>query len=246
MQTLDIPKFRIAALFLAVLALVAIAYAADVDGTWTATFDTQIFKAQGTNLELTLKPNEAGTVIRLLAFLNQGRLGSYNEAIAIGLATSSIPDVRTNESPSRTKYGFGLNFEQPLADNGETGIFGRLGWNDGHNETFSYTEVDRTISLGMQVSGVHWGREMDQVGIAYAFDGISVSHRNYLAAGGLGMLLGDGQLNYGLEKELEAYYRVQIGKYIQITPDFQFILNPGYNRDRGPVQVYSLRLRLSY
>ncbi len=210
-----------------------------------ATIDTQIFKSQGNNLEFTLKPNDIGTVIRVLAYLNQGQLGNYEHAIAIGRDTSSIPDVRAEEKPGRTKWGFGLNFEQPLADKGETGIFGRLGWNDGHNETFSYTEVDRTISLGLQVSGVHWGREADQVGIAYAIDGLSSDHRNYLAAGGLGMLLGDGRLNYGLERVLEAYYRVQIGRYVQLSPDFQYIQNPGYNRDRGPVIVYSMRLRLS-
>jgi hypothetical protein len=211
-----------------------------------ATFDRQIEKAQGSNLELTLKPNDAGTVIRLLTYLNRGRLGNYDEALAIGTETSSIPDVRADEKPGRTKYGYGLNFEQPIADNGETGIFGRLGWNDGHNETFSYTEVDREVSAGVQISGIHWNRVDDHLGIAYAFDGLSSDHKNYLAAGGLGMLIGDGKLSYGLEQILETYYRVQIGKYVQVSPDFQFIQNPGYNRDRGPAAVYSMRLRLSY
>ncbi len=213
-----------------------------------ATIDTQIFKAQGNNLEFTVKPNDIGTVVRVLAYLNRGRLGNYAHAIAIGRETSAIPDVRADENENlvRTKWGYGLNFEQPLADKGETGIFGRLGWNDGKNETFSYTEVDRTISLGLQVNGVHWGRDVDQLGIAYAFDGLSSDHKKYLAAGGLGMLLGDGKLNYGLEQVLEAYYRIQIGKYVQVSPDFQLIQNPGYNRDRGPAEVYSMRLRLSY
>jgi carbohydrate-selective porin OprB len=211
-----------------------------------ATFDRQIEKAQGSNLELTLKPNDSDTVIRILTYLNRGRMGNYDEALAIGQDTSSIPDVRADEKPGRTKYGFGLNFEQPITDKGETGIFGRLGWNDGHNENFCYTEVDRTASLGIQVNGVHWGREVDQVGIGYAFNGLSPEHKNYLAAGGFGFLLGDGRLNYGLEQILETYYRIQIGKYVQISPDFQFIQNPAYNRDRGPVEVYSMRLRLSY
>ncbi|HXX80034.1 MAG TPA: carbohydrate porin [Thermodesulfovibrionales bacterium] len=209
-------------------------------------FDTQIFKAQGSNLELDLKPNDLGTVIRVLAYLNQGNMGNYDEALAIGRDTSSTPDVRADEKPGRTKYGFGLNLEQPLADNGETGLFGRIGWNDGHNENFCYAEVDQTLSLGGQVSGTHWGRTEDRVGIAYAVQGISSEHRNYLAAGGLGFLIGDGKLNYGWEHIFEVYYRVQIGKYVQVSPDFQRIQNPGYNRDRGPGNVYSVRLRLSY
>ena len=210
-----------------------------------STMDTQILKAQGSNLELTLNPNEWGTVIRILTYLNQGRMGSYDDALSIGRDTSSIPDVRADEKPGRTKYGIGLNFEQPLADKGETGIFGRIGWNDGHNEDFCYTEVDWTLSLGTQVSGIHWGRIEDRVGVAFAVNGLSSEHQHYLAAGGLGFIIGDGRLNYGLEQILEAYYRVQIGKYVQVSPDFQFIQNPGYNRDRGPAQVYGLRIRMA-
>ena len=209
-------------------------------------FDEHILQAQGSNFELTVKPNDAGTVIRLLTYLNQGRMGNYADAIALRNATSAAPSVLADEKPGRTKYGFGLNFEQPIADNGETGIFGRLGWNDGHNETFAYTEVDREVSAGVQISGIHWKRAEDHLGIACAVDGLSLEHKNYLADGGLGMLLGDGKLSYGLEQILETYYRVQIGKYVQVSPDFQYIINPGYNRDRGPAAVYSMRLRLSY
>ena len=208
--------------------------------------DTQVFKSQGKNLELTLRPNDIGTVIRVLAYLNEARMGSYAQALSIGRETSTVPNISADELPGRTKYGFGLNFEQPLADRGETGVFGRMGWSDGHNESFAYAEVDRTVSLGTQVNGVHWGRSEDQLGIAYAFDGLSTGHKNYLADGGLGFVLGDGKLNYGLEQIFEAYYRIQIGKYVQVSPDFQHIMNPGYNRDRGPAAVYSMRLRLSY
>jgi hypothetical protein len=209
-------------------------------------FDGHVFKAQGNNLEFDLRPNDAGTVIRFFAYLNQGNMGSYEDALAIGDATGSVPDVRANEMPGRTKYGFGLNFEHPLADDGETGVFGRLGWNDGHNETFCYTEADQALSFGVQVSGVHWRRPEDRLGIGYGVDGISPDHRRYLAAGGLGMLLGDGALNYGLEQVFEVYYRVQIGRYVQVSPDYQHIGNPGYNRDRGPANVYGIRLRLAY
>ncbi|MBF0457878.1 MAG: carbohydrate porin [Nitrospirae bacterium] len=205
--------------------------------------DSQIFRAQGSNLELTIKPNNYGTVIRTLAYMNQGSMGNYNEALA---NTASTPDVFADERHGRTKYGFGVNFEQPLADDGETGLFGRIGWNDGHNETFCYTEADQHLSLGAQLSGTHWGRAEDRAGLAYAIEGISSGHRNYLAAGGLGVYIGDGALNYAPEQIIELYYRIQIGKFVQITPDYQLIANPGYNRDRGPANVISMRLRVSW
>ena len=157
-----------------------------------------------------------------------------------------MPDILLVEQQGGTKYGFGLNFEQPLADDGETGIFGRLGWNDGNHETWMYTECDRDASLGAQVSGIHWNRPDDRVGIAYGVNGLSEPHREYLEAGGIGMLLGDGKLNYGLEQAMEIYYRIPVGRYVQISPDFQFIQNPGYNKDRGPVEVYGVRLHLAY
>ncbi len=206
-------------------------------------FDTEEF---GYNLELTVKPNDAGTVVRLLTFYNQGRMGSYDAALALGRATSTIPDILLVEQTGGTKYGFGLNFEQPLADDGETGIFGRIGWNDGSHETWMYTECDRDASLGAQVSGIHWRRPDDRVGVAYGVNGLSDPHKDYLEAGGTGMLLGDGKLNYGFEQVLELYYRIPVGRYVQISPDFQFIQNPGYNRDRGPAEVYGMRLHLSY
>lgn len=211
-----------------------------------ARFDILDTRELGYNLELTVKPNDAGTVVRLLSYFNEGRMGSYDAALALGVATSKAPDILLVEQPGGTKYGFGLNFEQPLADGGETGLFGRIGWNDGHHENWAYVECDRHVSLGAQLSGIHWGREQDRVGIAYAVDGLSTPHKDYLAAGGIGMLLGDGALNYALAQTLEIYYCIQVCRFIHISPDFQFIQDPGYNRDRGPVEVYGLRLRLSY
>jgi len=210
------------------------------------TFDGHIGQARGDNLELTLRPNQQGTVLRFLAYRNLARMGDYAEAIAIGDASSRTPDIAGDDRLGRSKYGFGINLEQPLADDGETGFFARLGWNDGHTEDFAFTEVDRHVSAGVQVSGLHWSRTDDRLGVAYVWHGISPEHRDYLAAGGTGFMLGDGKLNYGLEQILETYYRVQLGRYAQLTPDFQYIQNPGYNRDRGPVEVYSLRVRLSY
>ena len=210
------------------------------------TLDTEVYRARGDNLELTLKPGKLGTVISMLVYFNMGRMGIYREAMSIAQATSTTPDVIANENPGRTKYGFGINLEQPLADGGETGLFARVGMSDGITSAWSYTEVDRHLSVGVQVCGVHWRRNEDRIGIAFAVQGLAVPHREYLAAGGIGMLLGDGKLNYGLEQILEMYYRLQLGRYVQISPDFQYIQNPGFNRDRGPVQVYGLRLRLFY
>jgi carbohydrate-selective porin OprB len=211
-----------------------------------ADFDWIDTRELGYNLELTLKPNQAGMIVRLLSYFNEARMGSYDAALALGRATSTTPDLLLVTKPDGTKYGFGLNVEQPLVDDGETGIFGRLGWNDGHDETWAYTESDQHASLGAQLSGVHWKRPDDRVGIAYGVNGLSTPHKDYLAAGGFGILLGDGRLNYGYEQVLEVYYRIQLTPFLAISPDFQFIQNPGYNSDRGPVEVYGMRLRLSY
>jgi high affinity Mn2+ porin len=210
------------------------------------TLDKNVLSAQGNNLELTLQPGKWGAVIRLLAFYNRGRMGDYQEAMDRAAAAGTTPDVHANERLGREKYGFGLNAEQPLADDGNTGIFARAGWSDGRTSAWSYTEVDRHASVGLQVSGKRWGRGEDRFGMAYAVHGLAALHRQYLAAGGQGMLIGDGKLNYGWERIFEIYYRIQMGRYIQVTPDFQHIQNPGYNRDRGPAVVYSLRLRLSF
>ncbi len=210
-----------------------------------ADFDTIDTRELGYNIELTLKPNNAGTVMRLLAYFNEARMGSYDAALSLGRATSTVPDLLKVEIQGGTKFGFGLNFEQPVADDGETGVFARIGWNNGVHETWAYTESDRHASLGIQVSGAQWGRKNDAFGVGYGVNALSGPHREYLAAGGSGILLGDGRLNYGHERVIEAYYRVQLGTYVQLSPDFQRLENPGYNHDRGPAQVYSLRLRLS-
>ena len=208
--------------------------------------DLPLTKSRGENLEFTLQPNHYGTVVRLLAYRNIASMGIYRDATAIGLVQGTVPNVAADDQPGRRKYGFGLNLEQPLADGGETGLFARLGWNDGKTESFAFTEVDRTVTFGAQVAGNHWRRNNDQLGIGFVVNELSADHRNYLAAGGSGFVLGDGALNYGYEKIVEAYYCIQLVKYAQLSPDFQYIENPGYNRDRGPAKVISLRLRLNY
>jgi high affinity Mn2+ porin len=210
-------------------------------------------KARGQNLELTLSPAQVTTIVRLLVFCNTAHMGDYREAIAAAAGTGLAPVVSSTGRDGRQKYGFGVNAEQPLADDGDTGLFMRLGWNDAATEDFAFTEVDRDVSLGGQLSGVHWRRSDDQLGVGLSDSGLSDPHRAYLAAGGSGFTLGDGRLNYAHEEIFEAYYRAQWSWTVftapirlQLTPDFQYIQNPGFNQDRGPVRFYAVRLHLEY
>jgi high affinity Mn2+ porin len=209
-------------------------------------FDSDLRRARGDQMELAFTIPRTKTTARILGYMNHARMGNYAEALAIGASLRQVPNIAADDRPGRKKYGFGLNLEQPLTDEGETGVFARFGWDDGKNESFAFTEVDRHISAGAQISGAHWGRANDRIGVAGVGEGVVAVHRTYLAAGGLGFLLGDGRLNYGPEQILEAYYRLQTGRYLQFSPDVQSIRNPGYNRDRGPALVGSLRANLRY
>jgi hypothetical protein len=210
-------------------------------------------RARGENLELTLTPESLTSVVRLLAYRNTAHMGDYFEALAIAAASGSPPSVQATDRDGRHKYGFGVNAEQPLADAGESGLFVRLGWNDGKTEDFAFTEIDREVSGGAQLSGVHWRRSDDRLGAGLVIEGLSQPHREYLAAGGAGFSLGDGRLNYAHEEVFEIYYRAQWSwspwgapLRLQLGPDLQYIQNPGFNQDRGPVRFYSLRLHVEY
>jgi carbohydrate-selective porin OprB len=140
------------------------------------------------------------------------------------------------------KYGFGVNLEQQLSAN--LRAFGRFGWNEGRHESFAYTEVNQTFSLGADYAGERWHRRHDKVGLAFVTNGISGDHREYLKLGGLGFLLGDGNLTYGRENIFEAYYNAHFWRGVYGAIDIQRISNPGYNRDRGPLLVPGLRLHI--
>lgn len=207
-------------------------------------------EARGESLELTLSPWPHGTIIRALVYRNTASMGIYDQALAIGAASHTTPAIAADDQPGRHKIGLGLNLEQPLADDGETGLFARSGWNDGKAESFAFTEVDNQISAGAQISGAHWRRGHDLLAVALASQGLSAPHREYLAAGGAGFLLDDGRLHYGREQILEIYYRLQLPQAmplkVQLSPDFQLIRNPGYNKDRGPARFWGIRLHLEY
>ncbi len=178
--------------------------------------------------------------LRLLGFLNTANMGSYTEALR---QKSYLPDVISTRQIGRTKYGLGLSADMKYND--WIGMFGRLSWNDGNNETWAFTEIDQSISAGLSFDGKKWHREHDNVGVALVASVLSDIHKKYIAAGGKGFVLGDGKLNYGIETLAEIFYTLNVWQEkLKLTSVYQFIVNPGYNQDRGPVSVFSLRLHL--
>ncbi len=210
--------------------------------------DADLLRAHSENFEAESRrnflPHRAG-VIRFLAYMNHANMGSYREAIHNFLAGESAqPDIISTRRQGRVKYGFGLNFEQDLAD--QFGVFGRLGWNDGRNESFAYTEVDRTLEFGFYFKGKSWHRANDRAGAVVAVNALTNDHARYLALGGLGFLLGDGALTYGPEEIVEAYYTAHLWRGFFASVDLQRVNNPGYNQVRGPVIVPGVRLHVDF
>lgn len=210
--------------------------------------DADIARARAENIELELHKKallHQQSVLRLLTFVNHANMGDYQQAIDNFLAgLTPTPEITAHSLQTTIKYGFGANFEQPL--NGWLGVFGRWGWNEGQHESYVYTEVDETAEIGAGFNGKAWHRNWDRAGIAFVSNGISRVHQEYLALGGEGFLLGDGRLNYGRENIVEAYYTLHAWRGIYPSFDLQHINNPGYNRDRGPVTVPSLRLHVEF
>ena len=208
--------------------------------------DWDISRARGENFEFEYHPaflRNRASVVRALGFVNHADMGSYREAIDGYLSGKDpVPDVTLYRKQGRVKYGFGLNAEQELTSLWRA--FGRLGWNDGATESFAYTEIDRAAEIGSDFRGKPWRRPQDKVGAAFVADGISGDHRRYLALGGLGFILGDGALNYGLEEIFETYYTAHVWRGISIAIDYQRVTNPGYNRNRGPASVLGFRLHV--
>ncbi|MGE5159749.1 MAG: carbohydrate porin [Gemmatimonas sp.] len=206
--------------------------------------DTLTFKTGGAVVEFEERHKifDQPGKIRLGAFGNQGVSGNYRQALAIEATdpTQDINGVMASIRHVNPKYGFYANLEQQVVK--DVGVFARVSWNDGQNEILSFTDIDRGLSGGVSLKGSYWGRDNDTLGIGGAINGLSTAHRNFLAAGGLGLLIGDGRLNYSPEQILEAYYAYQVTKNFTVTADYQFIANPAYNADRGPVSVFSCRL----
>ena len=206
------------------------------------------WQAHAENFEYELRhgviPKKPG-VVRVLAFTNYANMGIYRVAIAqfrAGLVP--VPDITNHPWHITRKCGFGINLEQNLTR--YLTAFGRFGWDNGKTESFAYTEVDQTFVGGLGANGWLWHRRYDRAGVAFVTNGICKDHRNYLADGGLGFLLGDGALRYGRENIVETYYTAHVWRGIYIAPGVQHITNPGYNRDRGPVTVPTLRLHTEF
>jgi high affinity Mn2+ porin len=206
--------------------------------------DWNIARARAENLELELHPTK-GLAVRLLGYANHANMGSYDEAIVGFLAGHDPkPDVVAYRQPGRVKTGLGANAEYTFPR--LVRVFARAGWNEGHNESFAYTEVNNSAQAGGDVSGALWKRSQDRFGVAFVSNGLSAPHREYLALGGLGFLLGDGTLRYGHEDILETYYTAQVWRGLSASGGLQYIDHPGYNQDRGPVFVQMLRLHVDF
>ncbi len=204
--------------------------------------DPHLLKAWGmvTEFERRYKIGGRPGVARFLVYRNRADLGSYQAAVDSPDRPADVTATRAY----RHKSGVGLNVEQEIADG--IGLFSRLGWSDGRNEAWCFSDVDRSASVGMSVKGGRWQRADDTVGIAGLVNAISRVHQAYLAAGGTGILAGDGALNYGAERILEAYHDAQLVKGLNAALDYQFISNPAFNRDRGPVSVFGIRIHWEY
>jgi high affinity Mn2+ porin len=200
--------------------------------------DDHLARAHGDTAELELDYafGRAAGKTRVLAFNNHAHMGSYSAALA--QAGASPPDITTTEV-YRSKYGLGLNCEQAITP--WAGMFLRLGWNDGHSESWAFTEIDRSAAVGLALQGLPWERDSDVLGLALMVNGLSRDHRDYLAAGGYGFIIGDGRLDYAPESIVEGYYSVGFGGFLSLSIDYQLVNNPGYNHDRGPVNILAVR-----
>ena len=204
--------------------------------------------AHSENYEIEFRPElitKRFTAVRFLAFTNFANMGDYHQAIDLfETGKTPVPEITDHRMQNTLKYGFGINAEQEFTD--YLRGFVRAGWNEGEHESFNYTEVNDTVAFGGDIRGTLWHRPHDKFGVAFVGNGLSQRHRQYLADGGLGFVLGDGGLSYGAEKIMECYYNFPIpihaGFYGAL--DVQYIDNPGYNRARGPVVVPGMRIHL--
>jgi high affinity Mn2+ porin len=205
-------------------------------------FDTRVGQRGGyvmeveTRYSLLSRPGK----FRVIGWFNSAFSGSYRETLDNPLLNLDITQTRKG----RIKYGYVFSVEQSVTD--DIGLFSRWSWNDGRSEIMAFTDIDASLSLGASVKGTSWGRPSDTIGIAGAINALSRDHRDFIAAGGLGVLIGDGQLSYRRERVLEAYYSLGLWTGAALTADYQRIANPAYNADRGPVSIFSGRFHAEF
>jgi high affinity Mn2+ porin len=170
-------------------------------------------------------------------------MGNYADAIQLAQLDGGPADIGAVRQ-YQSRGGVSVNLEQQVVP--DVGLFARAGWANGDIEPYEFTDVDRTVSAGLSLQGKRWGRPDDTFGIAGVVNGITREHEAFLNAGGLGILVGDGQLPHpGPEQILETYYSLPVS-FCRVTFDYQFIVNPAYNRDRGPVSVFATRLHAQF
>jgi high affinity Mn2+ porin len=178
---------------------------------------------------------------RVLAFLNTAHMGSYSQAVA---ESPTAPDVAATRATGRTKAGFAASANQDLGSG--LGAFLRVSYDDGRNETWAFTEIDRSIAAGVVQGGSRWGRPDDEAGVGVVVSGLSAPHRRYLAAGGYGFIIGDGALDYAPEILGEAYYRLAVTRTVSAGAGYQPIFRPAYDAARGPVHVFTGRVHVAF
>jgi high affinity Mn2+ porin len=207
-------------------------------------FDRRVLQNRGDVFEVERRyaPGQHRGIIRLLGFALHTDSGTYADAIRLGEETNATPDITLTRRSGTTKYGFGINAEQAITR--DTGVFTRLGWNDGKTESFAFTAIDRLASGGVSTVGRRWRRSNDTAATALSVGGISGVHAQYLAKGGLDFLIGDGRLNYGPEYIWETYYSACLFPGFFATFNLQRVANPAYNQDRGPVWISSVRFHI--
>ncbi|MES2291782.1 MAG: carbohydrate porin [Pseudomonadota bacterium] len=182
--------------------------------------------------------------LKVLAFLNRGRMGNYADAVRLARATGDTPDIAAVRRYA-SRPGVSVNLEQKIAD--DLGAFTRGSWNDGSKEAYEFTEINRSLSAGLSLNGESWGRPGDTLGLAGVVNALSSAARDYFAAGGKGILIGDGQLpRYGTENIAEAYYSFAATDWLTAGADYQLIVHPAYGRERGPVSVFGVRLHAQF
>ena len=198
------------------------------------------------SLELRFKPFDHPGRLKIGGWMHETYAANYQQALDLMAINPALApeDALATVRTGQPMFGYYLNLQQEISD--DLGVFARWSWNDGQSEISAFTDINSSLSGGISIKGARWGRPDDTVGIAGAINFISPQFASFLAQGGTGVLIGDGQLNYAPEKVLEAYYAMQVTKSVVATTDYQLLVDPAYNADRGPVNVFSGRLRVSF
>lgn len=212
--------------------------------------DENIFMYHGMTLEVEKSFKLFGQpgTIRALGFTNLTRAPSYAKVLQeVKEGDSSLVNIFDGTQLSHehgSKSGWGISANQGLTN--DLGLFLRASWNDGKTATWAFTEIDQSVSGGLVLAGTSWKRPDDRLGGAYVVNGISSGHQAYLNAGLYGFMIGDGKLDYAHEGILELYYSAKLFAHAYLTGDYQLAHNPGYNKDRGPVNIYAFRVHIEF